>query len=260
MASRNRGKTKPKLRDLSKEHPTDEEAKAVDEAFLNGAPLVTAILGASEVELRLEQALRRKLQIDDDSIWEKLTGITGPLQTFNQKILLGEALKIYNSDTAANINIIRSIRNVFAHAKKLIDFENELIINVLRTVRIPARKRAKDYASLLEIRNVQAGDGKQCFCMLVYMIDIYLLNRQIRIDKVKASRHLKRTKKVLGIYDGYNNWLLSPHLIKKGLLAPTSILSEASQTYYPTDIARAPGPLRSGGPESFGLDNVDKPD
>jgi len=60
--SRNRGKTKPKLRDLSEQPLTFEEQGALLDALVAATPpIVTAILGAVMVEHELETSLRRKL-------------------------------------------------------------------------------------------------------------------------------------------------------------------------------------------------------
>jgi DNA-binding MltR family transcriptional regulator len=55
---------------------------------------------------------------------------TGPLATFSAKIRLGYALGIYGRKTRHDLDVVREIRNAFAHAQKVITFENQEIANL----------------------------------------------------------------------------------------------------------------------------------
>jgi hypothetical protein len=124
--SRNRGKIKPKLRDLSNLVLTREEEEALATAAVHANPTVTAIMGAVMVEHELEGLLRSRLSKKDDDTWSDLTLDNGPFGTFHKKINAAYALGIYDDTTKQNLNIVRNIRNAFAHSKKLIDFDHPL--------------------------------------------------------------------------------------------------------------------------------------
>ena len=145
MPSRNRGKPKPKLRDLSRHPPTEEEKQALVDAVVSENPIATAILGAVFVEHELEMTLRGRLSKNDDDTWLALTGDEGPLGTFSKKITAAYALGVCDDITRSNLNIVRAIRNAFAHAKKLIDFDNELIASELKKVRFHGKKDRADF-------------------------------------------------------------------------------------------------------------------
>ena len=73
MPSRNRGKPKLKLRDLSRKWPTDEETAALVEHFAsNSTPIVTAILGAALLEYELERMLRPRFRRQDEDTWKQM--------------------------------------------------------------------------------------------------------------------------------------------------------------------------------------------
>ena len=80
----------------------------------------TRFLGAVFVEHELEQIIHNRLSKIDMATWSGLLQDNGPLATFNQKILLGFALGIYDKQTRENLKIISNIRNAFAHSKRLI--------------------------------------------------------------------------------------------------------------------------------------------
>jgi hypothetical protein len=155
MASRNRGKQKPKLADLSRTSPTWEEAEALFDAFLAAPPIAKAIIGAAMVEHELEQLLRQRFARKDNETWAALISDHGPLATFDQKITAGYAFRIYDDATRHNLSIVRKIRNTFAHAKKPTTFGHELIAGELRKVvdknrnyRGARQRRGNDYSGL----------------------------------------------------------------------------------------------------------------
>ena len=147
MPSRNRGKPKPKLRDLSRTAPTLEEHDALREQFHDHqSPIVKAILGQSLLEIELDSLLRPHFFRKDDATWEKLTsGIEGPLSSFNSKIVVAHAFGIYNDVIRDGLNTVRQIRNAFAHSNRPLKFSNKLIIDELTTVTLPAGKRTSLY-------------------------------------------------------------------------------------------------------------------
>lgn len=99
MASRNRGKTKLKLRDLSRHRPTLEETRQIVDALVDSPPIVTAVLGATLIEQELDDLLRARFSRRDDETWKDLTDEKGPLSTFNSKIVAGYAFGIYDQTT-----------------------------------------------------------------------------------------------------------------------------------------------------------------
>jgi hypothetical protein len=128
MGRSGRRKRKPQIHDLSRAPPTEGELDALLPALATDLhPVTAAILGAAIVEHYLEIELRRRLPRKDDATWAALLADNGPLNTFAAKITLGHALKLYDADMRDNLNIVRTIRNQFAHSKKLLPFDHYLI-------------------------------------------------------------------------------------------------------------------------------------
>jgi len=82
------------------------------------------LLMAANVEIALDAAIFHILKWDS-STREQLVSPEGPLGTFSQKIHLGRALGIYGEQTYYNLDMVRHIRNVFAHAHRPITFETK---------------------------------------------------------------------------------------------------------------------------------------
>jgi hypothetical protein len=83
-----------------------------------------AILLATTVENALDVAIVKALQLKP-SRQEEMFRSGGVFGDFSNKIIMGHALRIYGAETRLNLDIIRSIRNAFAHAKIPISFDTD---------------------------------------------------------------------------------------------------------------------------------------
>ena len=188
MPSRNRGKPKPKLGDLSRVAPTDEERADVQNALERERSAITiAILGASQVEHELETELRDCFRRSDDETWKMLTDDRGPISTFSQKITMAYGLGVIDDVTLKSLNTIRQIRNAFAHTKRLINFENELVVRELKKVALPVESKGRLYRYLSSVRSVQYG-ARPSYVKLCLIVCVKLLERRTRRVKAKNAR------------------------------------------------------------------------
>jgi hypothetical protein len=191
MASRNRGKGKPKLRDISRQSPTQEEIGALIDRFISSPPIVTAILGQAMVEHQLESLLRTRFARRDDPTWGRLTNENGPLSTFAQKIMAGYALGLYDEAALENMNLIREIRNAFAHAKRVIDFNHETISRELKNATLPKKKHSATAKTIRKVRSLKYG-GSTSYVLLCFAMNSELLKRVTR-SHIAANRNYKRS-------------------------------------------------------------------
>jgi hypothetical protein len=111
------------LNKLLKRRPTQEELDQIEEEFATDGPRGVAILASVQVEDVLGGALlQRMVELTDDEYGQLFQG-TAPLATFSAKIRLGYALGIFGKKTRHDMDILRQIRNVFAHARTPVDFD-----------------------------------------------------------------------------------------------------------------------------------------
>jgi hypothetical protein len=112
---------------LSRREPDEEEfGDAIAEIFAS-SDRVAAIMCAALVEFELISAIKCRLEDASDMSALFHSGEGSPFGTFKQKIVAGKAMGIYGKDVASDLDIIRDIRNQFAHALLKIDFDNEHI-------------------------------------------------------------------------------------------------------------------------------------
>lgn len=185
MGGGSRGVKKPKLRDLSVERLTPQEQDALIDAIgATSTPIAKAILGAVLVEHELEVSLRRRIGIKDDAVWKDMLDERGPFSTFSRKIITGRAYRIYDDNFTTNLDIVRSIRNAFAHSKRLIDFDNPLVGAEIGKIK-PIPGRRKSFASMKKAKPEHA------YVSLCMNLATSLIKRRIRS---MASANKKRPK------------------------------------------------------------------
>jgi hypothetical protein len=80
------------------------------------------IIMVTTVEDALQDAIESRLSIEDGQR-QLLFGPDGAIGEFASKIRVGRALKIFGPETFQNLELLRAIRNTFAHSKISLDFE-----------------------------------------------------------------------------------------------------------------------------------------
>jgi hypothetical protein len=128
-------------------------------------------------------------------MWKLLTTDNGPLHSFFSKILVGYALRLYDNDMRRNLDVVRNVRNTFAHTRVLdITFEHELIQTELARIIIPARAPRVIKLNLEKAKASDQGVSKYltlCFAILTY----FQLKGALRTQG-KISRTLKRDRTI----------------------------------------------------------------
>lgn len=243
MGGGSRGVKKPKLRDYSI-RATPEEIEALRKAVAaRKDPLTCAILGSVMVEHELDRLLRNKFARKDDETWEILVSEKGPLSSFNSKIIAGYAFKLFDDRMHHDLNVLREIRNAFAHSRRLLDFSDPLILNKLSSARqLSAVDRRALKTDALRIST---------FVILCHNVAIKLINRNNKTVKARARRRLKASavsKALIGAMD-------PDTAIMRARRAMTSLLLQGSSSGH--TVANLP---IMGGLMGLNLDDLGKSD
>ena len=116
-------KTKNPLTRLRKQVPSPEEYQVAWETVRKDGSRGSVILAATLVEDSLRALLvsRMALGVEKDGP-KDLFGPMKPLSGFSAKIRMGFALKLYGEHTFHDLELLRELRNLFAHGKVAIDF------------------------------------------------------------------------------------------------------------------------------------------
>lgn len=121
-----RGVKAVKLEDLGKERPTPDDLAN----FLSYAEAESdrgaATMAASLVEIKLRDALVARLS-DIDQVEKWLDGDNAPFKTFNARIKFAYALGIYDRSIEGRLDLVRKVRNAFAHRALPLDFSHPAV-------------------------------------------------------------------------------------------------------------------------------------
>jgi hypothetical protein len=103
-----------------------------------GSDYAVAIIGSSIVERALEVALlSRFVPLNKDEVDRLFSYDTnGPLANFGARSRMGVALGLFGGATFEDLEKIRNIRNLFAHATTLHKFSDQAIAEVCRGFRV----------------------------------------------------------------------------------------------------------------------------
>ena len=189
---------KRKLRDLSRQDlSADEFEMSLATLDTPDIPdMIAAVFAATLVEYQLEQVLKLNFRRNDSNTWARLTDGAGAMRDFYSKIMLGYALSSFDEDIRSNLNIVRDIRNAFAHSRTVLKFDNREIAAELRKVR-PVRKGDR----LLEPGALILEPSKRaylqlCMALLMYFglkLEESLKRKERRIkDNLEAREFLQQ--------------------------------------------------------------------
>ena len=115
---------KSPLRHLLKQVPTPEEYQVAWESVRKDGSRGSVILAGTLVEDCLRALLISRMApgVEKDEP-KDLFGPMKPLSSFSAKIRMGFALKLYGERTFHDLQLLRELRNLFAHGKLAIDFD-----------------------------------------------------------------------------------------------------------------------------------------
>jgi hypothetical protein len=230
--SRNRGVRKPKLRDLGTAALSSEEKDALNNALAaQKEPVATAIIGAVAIEYDLESCLRSRIKPKSDEIWLSIVTDRGPLSSLSAKIQMAYAMRIIDESMRNDLDIVRVVRNAFAHSRVLLKFHHELVVAEL----LQAKRLPRSFKKQLQNPKVTESLAQSCYIILCLRLRIKLIKKTIK----------RRRAKIFGKQDlwealvGYKNKLKA-----RDTIAGSGLIARDVQSANPT-LATLP-PLGGG--------------
>lgn len=133
-----------------------------------------AIVGGTLLERGLEAAVLRKFVDLKKSDYRALFEGTAPLSSFSAKIKIAHALGVLNDGCKKDLEVIKDIRNAFAHSIAEIDFATPDIAKFCKRIRFPK-----------QLQSIEGFDGlgfeietpKGVFHMAVMLYSALLLSK-----------------------------------------------------------------------------------
>jgi DNA-binding MltR family transcriptional regulator len=133
---------------------TDHEAKAIAR-FASGDDHTAAIIAGTIVEARLRQALE-KVMVRDAEIEREMFHPSGPIGDFAAKIRLAFLLGLISKEGLQNLNLIKDVRNRFAHWVEVESFKSSNVKSL--TDRFSILERHFEETITPEFKNIHGVD------------------------------------------------------------------------------------------------------
>ena len=97
-----------------------------------------ALVAFSHLESALQRAVVNELpRCDDKNVYNKLFNNSGPLSSFYNQMWFGRALGMFGPKTCNDLNVLRKIRNGFAHEWEFDTFEVDPIRDICKNITLP---------------------------------------------------------------------------------------------------------------------------
>lgn len=122
------------LKRFGSEEPTTKDIRALEAELYSGPDRTAGVVLASLVERSLGRLLRSSMRSDGV---EDLFEPEGLMGTFSAKIKIAYALNLIGPTTRHDLNIIRSLRNQFAHSRRPIRFTTPVVRIACQHLSIP---------------------------------------------------------------------------------------------------------------------------
>jgi hypothetical protein len=190
------GRRKPDIRDISRQAPDKKEIDQLIDALVksDAPPIVTAILGVALLEHDLETLLRPRFRASENTVWALMTGDNGPLSTFNQKVIAAHGFGLIDECVRKNLTIVAAVRNAFAHSKKLITFDEAVVGQKLRTIRLPEKHKSALGKALKQVLKEKMPNQARyvilCLELSTHMTRVG--NRRLQAQVSSKRRRLKK--------------------------------------------------------------------
>jgi DNA-binding MltR family transcriptional regulator len=127
------------LRKLIRDVPPPADVKAIFDNLHQESHRSAALVGASLLDTVLERLIRHSLKRKDTDLNNQLFQQRGPLGDFYSKIIVASAFGVISPKLAHDLNIVRNVRNVFAHATTRLSFDTpEIAKEIKRSVMLKA--------------------------------------------------------------------------------------------------------------------------
>lgn len=114
---------KKDLKKLMQRIPAGSELSVTMRELANESDRSVAIVATSIMENVLQQAILNVLPEQERKVTDRMFTLDGPLRDFHSKILMARAIKLIPDEVEAELQLMRLIRNAFAHAVVPVSFE-----------------------------------------------------------------------------------------------------------------------------------------
>jgi DNA-binding MltR family transcriptional regulator len=126
------------FKEFTKAEPTIDDLEHMEKEFYGESARTCGILHATVIEVSLEAAIKSIMRGDRSvTLDSEIFGFDGPLGTFAAKIKLAYAFGIFGPATHHDLELIRLMRNQFAHCRRPLQFGMPAVRSMCAHLQLP---------------------------------------------------------------------------------------------------------------------------
>ncbi len=129
------------FKELLRSEPTFLDLPMMEVEFYGESDRAAILLSATLAELAIEVSLKRLLRDDKSTL--DLFDHEAPLGSFSGKIKLAFALRLFDKKTKHDLELIRHLRNGFAHDRRHLTFATPQVADICKHLMLPDTNYAK---------------------------------------------------------------------------------------------------------------------
>ena len=123
---------------FAKGYPAAEDFERLQEELYGVSDRASAVMLSSFTEAALTEYIQGKIRPNfSNSDMKLLFDFQGTLGTFGGKIIMGYALNWFGRETRHDLDLIRLLRNEFAHSRKSFRFTDHPVASVCQQLKSP---------------------------------------------------------------------------------------------------------------------------
>jgi DNA-binding MltR family transcriptional regulator len=151
------------LRDFLRTRAPEDEANQLAKEITTSTARGAAMIAAAFLDEFVARLIRRHLVELTESEDEALFSPDCPLGTFSSRIKIARALAIFGPRTAHDLNLMREIRNAFAHGLRKMNFETREVKQLILS-----------FHCLKDIENYKSLTTRKLFFEITRMLSTHL--------------------------------------------------------------------------------------
>jgi hypothetical protein len=124
------------FKEFARGEVTIADLPGLESELYGASDRASAVLWAAVAETALTALLKAKLRTTPDEK-RRLFGAEGPLGTFSSKTAIAYAISLIGPVTRRDLDLIRLLRNEFAHSRKHFGFDSEPVAAVCEQLKTP---------------------------------------------------------------------------------------------------------------------------
>jgi hypothetical protein len=142
------------FKDFAKSIPSADDLPSMEKEFLGENDRACGILFATWVDIALRGSIESIFRPDLSSeLLKRLFDFEGPMGSFGSRINVGYALSIFGKKTQHDLDLVRLIRNEFAHCRLPLAFEIKQVSDVCANFQLPETEQSRKPLILNQLPN-----------------------------------------------------------------------------------------------------------